>query len=193
MYRGKKSKGLVRKWMENGHKVTDQFFISFYRTGIQYLREMTYKSVWGNLSVSCSKPVILKISSLKDRCRQWLRIVPGTWQYFWQKDSQDAYFWYWKRRQKTVQVHDSSQPASSHQAPHQAWSWPPHMGWRPSLALTHPCPQGGARCPGLWLSLLPGWGQRDGLWLARPWPEKYKTEQATKYQSPETVTLFLHN
>jgi len=36
MYREKKSKGLVRKWMENGQKVTDWFFISFYSTGIQY-------------------------------------------------------------------------------------------------------------------------------------------------------------
>lgn len=118
---------------------------------------MIYRAVWDNLSTSCSKLPILKISSLKDKHRQWLRIIPGTWHHFWQKDSKDAYFWYWKSRQKTVQVHHSSQLSSPPTGSSQrAWSWPPHVDWCPSLAWPHPCPHRDVQCP-RWGCLQPPW------------------------------------
>lgn len=149
--------------MENRHQVTDSFFISFSRTSIQHLREMTYRAVRDNLSTSCSKPVILKISSLENRHRQWLRIIPGTWQHFGKKDSKDGYFWYWKSRQKTVQVHHSSSHLHPTLAPLSGPDPDPHM-WSDVAAWPDPVPvltempnaPGGAVCsfPDLWRGVV---------------------------------------
>lgn len=54
---------------------------------------------------------------------------------------------------------------SSH---HKAWSWPPPMGWCPSLALAHAHPLGHIQCPGLGPPLLtpylfPGLGSGTGI------------------------------
>lgn len=136
--------------------------------------------------------MILKISSLKDRCRQWLRVVPGTRQYFWQKDSKEAYFWYWKSRQRTVQVSDSSQPASPDAgSPHRAWSWPPRVDRCPSLALTRPCPQ---RCPMPRAGAVPGLSRSlagDGGTGSR-WPgPALKNIKLNRSQNTRTQILYL--
>jgi len=121
----------------------------------------TYKSVQDNLSESCSKPAILKMSSSEDRCRLWLSIVPkpGNTSH---KNILRIYIFDTEREAKMLQVHSHLQLALP-----DAFMEPDH-NLRAEIL------------PGFMLSLGCGWP-----WLCSPWPHIQTDIPATRPGCPE--------